>query len=144
MPLPPVLWPLRDPGRPEPCETFNSTLWNYVGLYWVNVAQLELHFPESSSLCNSGLGLAKQKCLWDLGGQKEAAGIGIWWWPGLKAALDRCTGASGHPSVLALLSALGFSPNAVFTDQGGSKTTKDLAANSRWQLWRGKYPYTDS
>lgn len=56
-------------------------------LYYVNLARLDLCFPESLSLYGSSLELAKLKVVWDLEGRSEAAGILLWrllwfltWW----------------------------------------------------------------
>lgn len=48
----------------------------------------------------------------------------LWGSSSFKDARDRCAGVGGFQFVLALLSALRFFPNVIFTDQSGSGTTR--------------------
>ena len=61
----PAMWPLRDPERPESCQILSSALW-HCRFVLSQYGYMELHLPESSFLCSSGLELDKREVLYHL------------------------------------------------------------------------------
>lgn len=56
---------------------FPLSVVSFVVFNFIRLVQLELSFPESSSLHGCELGLAKRKCVWDLQGRSKAAEVAL-------------------------------------------------------------------